>query len=384
MELPSSPANTITENPSSPTTESELIVSLNYSALTCTTPVLQSSVPPRIRRKRSYDQIHVNRRESRAKNKYQKLEIEYKQLKKSHSELIRQSRQQQTQIKNLKAQLSKTRIKLYEKMNTNRRNLKRVGKLRNVTGRVSDELQRNAQADRIIVQNMTQKLQQLDTEYCELEEKYKEAKEKIEEFLNGTNIPKTKEGNKFTNDIRILYYRLLAEQIPPGKIEKSIKIVVESLFPQIDAKNLQLPKASLGSKMRSCELPTVSKAHQASVLSESDSYHVNSDGTTLNQKKVQGFLVNGMTLGITDVSDGSAKAAVDSLDLQFKVIREVGKELGIKGSEDIGWRLIDSVMSDQASTQKSFNPLGPLINFSRGQGCLNYFRVAVESFAFGV
>ena len=48
-------------------------------------------------------------------------------------------------------------------------------------------------------------------------------------------------------------------------------------------------------------------------------------GTTLNQKKVQGFLVNGMTLGITDVSDGSAKAAVDSLDLQFKVIREVGK-----------------------------------------------------------
>ena len=99
---------------------------------------------------------------------------------------------------------------------------------------------------------MTQKLQQLDTEYCELEEKYKEAKEKIEEFLN---IPKTKEGNKFTNDIRILYYHLLAEQIPPGKIEKSIKIVVESIFPQIDAKNLQLPKASLGSKMRSCELP---------------------------------------------------------------------------------------------------------------------------------
>ena len=33
---------------------------------------------------------------------------------------------------------------------------------------------------------------------------------------------------------------------------------------------------------------------------------------------------------------------------------------------------------------REFNPLGPLINFSRGQGCLNYFRVAVESFAFGV
>ncbi len=34
-----------------------------------------------------------------------------------------------------------------------------------------------------------------------------------------------------------------------------------------------------------------------------------------------------------------------------------GKELGIKGAEAIGWRLIGSLMSDQASTQKAFNRL---------------------------
>lgn len=129
------------------------------------------------------------------------------------------------------------------------------------------------------------------------------------------------------------------------------------MCPQIDAENVKLPKTSSASRMRSMEMPTVSKAHQASVLSCTDDYHVQSDGTTLNQQKVQGFLINGLTLGVTDVSDGSAQAAIESLDWQLKVIRNVGEELGIVGAETIGWRLVNSVMSDQASTQKAFNRL---------------------------
>ena len=101
----------------------------------------------------------------------------------------------------------------------------------------------------------------------------------------------------------------------------------------------------------------MSKAHQASIFSQTENYHVNSDGTTYNQKKVQGFLINGLTLGVADVCDGTAQAAIDSLDWQFKVIREVGKDLGIEGADTIAWRLIHSVMSDQASTQKAFNRL---------------------------
>ncbi len=85
------------------------------------------------------------------------------------------------------------------------------------------------------------------------------------------------------------------------------------------------------------------------------SLDLNSDGTTFNQKKVQGFLINGLTLGVSDVSDGSAQAVIDSLD--WLVIREVGKKLGIRGADGIGWRLVSSVMSDQASTQKAFNRL---------------------------
>jgi len=254
-------------------------------------------------------------------------------------------------------------------MASNRRNLKRIGalkyttrnKVHNISEQASNQLHQTQQhllAEKNMVKLMTEKIQELDEEYSELEEKYKEVKGKVEEFLEGHKyIPQTKEGQKFTNDIRTLYYRLLAEQIPPRKIEKSIKTVLETMCPHIDAENLKLPKTSLPSKMRSCELPTVSKAHQASILSEAENYHVNSDGTTFNQKKVQGFLINGLTLGVTDVSDGTAQAAIDSLDWQFKVIREVGKDLGIKGADTIGWRLIHSVMSDQASTQKAFNRL---------------------------
>ena len=72
---------------------------------------------------------------------------------------------------------------------------------------------------------------------------------------------------------------------------------------------------------------------------------------------MQGFLINGLTLVVADASDGTAEAAIDSRDWQFKVMREVGKDLGIDGADTIGWTLINSVMSDQASTQKAFNRL---------------------------
>ena len=59
---------------------------------------------------------------------------------------------------------------------------------------------------------------------------------------------------------------------------------------------------------------------------------------------MQGILIIGLTLGVADVSDGTAQAAIDSLEWQFKIIREVGKDLGIEGADTIGWRLIHSVM----------------------------------------
>ena len=44
--------------------------------------------------------------------------------------------------------------------------------------------------------------------------------------------------------------------------------------------------------MRREELPTVSRAQKASPLANTEALHINSDGTTLNQRKIAGAQVN--------------------------------------------------------------------------------------------
>jgi len=118
-------------------------------------------------------------------------------------------------------------------MASNRRNLKRIGalkyttrnKVHSISEQASNQLHQTQQhllAEKNTVKLMTEKIQELDEEYSELEEKYKEVKGKVEEFLEGHKyIPQTK-GQKFTNDIRKLYYRLLTEQIPPRKNNRRV------------------------------------------------------------------------------------------------------------------------------------------------------------------
>ena len=100
-----------------------------------------------------------------------------------------------------------------------------------------------------------------------------------------------------------------------------------------------------------------SSAHKATVLAEADNLDINSDGTTLNQKKVQGMLANGLVLGVEAVTNGSAQSSVEAFDRVLERIREVGTPLGMRGAENIDWTLIRSSMSDSASTQQAFNRL---------------------------
>ncbi len=68
-------------------------------------------------------------------------------------------------------------------------------------------------------------------------------------------------------------------------------------------------------------------------------------------------MVNGVTIGVTEVADGTALTAVEELDRLLKTIREVGQELGISHVDRVGWLLVQSLMSDQVSTQMAFNSL---------------------------
>ena len=91
------------------------------------------------------------------------------------------------------------------------------------------------------------------------------------------------------------------------------------------------------------------------MLSESPSHVLGSDGTTLNQRKVHGSRLGGLTDGVEPVADGSAKSLIAQLDKTFVAIRRVGEDLHLPNYRKIGWQLVGTVMSDQAATQKAFN-----------------------------
>lgn len=100
-------------------------------------------------------------------------------------------------------------------------------------------------------------------------------------------------GHIYTTAVRELYYKLLADQLPPAKISSTVKSVLKSFLPSVNVDKLRLPAESCASYMRREELTTINLAHNAASLLESGSLNLNCDGTTLCQKKLQGAAING-------------------------------------------------------------------------------------------
>ena len=171
----------------------------------------------------------------------------------------------------------------------------------------------------------------------------------------------TKDGGKvYTHAIRELYYSLLSNQIPPGKIEKTIRAILTCFFPSLKLDSLQLPSESCASYMRRHELATLSLAHKAtSVLKQAETgfLHLNTDGTTKCQKKIEGVALNGMVLSVNEVPDGSGDSMIDNISRELEKLRDIARALRLSNSDKINWTLIVSSSSDSASTQKRFNKL---------------------------
>ena len=172
---------------------------------------------------------------------------------------------------------------------------------------------------------------------------------------------KTKCGKTvYSPSIRKLYYTLLADQIPPSKICTMIKSVLKCFLPNLDVKNLQLPKEKCAGYMRSEELATVSMAHKASTISEyaqTGKLHLNTDGTTLQQNKLGGLAVNGMAISVNQLPDGSADSVIEDVSRELCKLRKMAQSLGLPNADAINWSLIQSSTSDSAATQKRFNKL---------------------------
>ena len=105
--------------------------------------------------------------------------------------------------------------------------------------------------------------------------------------------------------------------------------------------------------MRREELPTVSRAQKASTLANIEALHINSDGTTLNQRKIAGALVNGMVLGVHTVADGSANSALNAITEEFTKVKQVGAELQVP-TANITLKNVVASTSDGANTQTNF------------------------------
>ena len=180
---------------------------------------------------------------------------------------------------------------------------------------------------------------------------------------NGSFCFMTKSGRKqYLPAVRRLYYSLLADQIPPSKIRTTIKMVLKCFLPNLNVDDLQLPKERCAGYMRADELTTVSLAHKASAISEkaekmSGMLHMNTDGTTLQQKKINGVVIDDIVISVGEQVDGTSDSIVDHVSKELQKLREMARDLGLPNSESINWTLISCSTSDSASNQKKFNKL---------------------------
>ena len=163
-----------------------------------------------------------------------------------------------------------------------------------------------------------------DSYELELEECIQLLNDKITELEIGSNeqngnpvinlnTRKEGRGHQYTPTIRRLYYALLAERVPPGKIRNIVKCVLETMVPSTEIDNLQLPGQTCADYMRREELPTISRAHKAHKLGGSTSLDLGSDGTTKKLQKIGASSVNKLVRGVHDLPDGSTNATLEAI-----------------------------------------------------------------------
>ena len=165
--------------------------------------------------------------------------------------------------------------------------------------------------------------------------------------------------DRYSSEIRKLYYSLLADQIPVSKIAVIIRKVLKCFNPDKNVEDLRLPKKSCACYMRNEELKTICNAHKATILC-SDSgkckgIHLNTDGTTKQQQKLGGVVANGIVLGVDELPDEKAISAIEDISKEFEKLRKIAQMLDLPNPNSINWTLVISSMSDSAATQKRIN-----------------------------
>ena len=168
---------------------------------------------------------------------------------------------------------------------------------------------------------------------------------------------RTKEGKVFNTGVRQLHYSLLADGMAPAKIPGTIKSVLHCFVPDLDVDSIKLPHSRCAGYMRKEELKTISMAHKASTIVQSETLHLNSDGTTKFQKKIGGVAINGMVFSLNEVPDGTADSTIEDIARELDKLRDIARALKLSNPDKINWTLFASSTSDSAASQKRFNRL---------------------------
>ena len=106
---------------------------------------------------------------------------------------------------------------------------------------------------------------------------------------------------------------------------------------------------------------TIGEAHKASVickqLQDGKTLHLNTDGTTLAQRKINGIAINDKVISINEIHDGTAETVINDVSKQLQKLREMAFPLNLPNANSINWTLISSSSSDSAAAQKKLNKL---------------------------
>ena len=191
-------------------------------------------------------------REGRASNRYHKLQLQYKDISKSYSKIVKENKNLEQQVKMTQRKLNtqksraarlslanstKAKIKNLKASLKKARALLKIQHSENLQNKLN-RLKEQFKAECCKVQELQQHVQYLDEERLEL-------LAKLNELEVSNKVITELDGGTYSNEVRALYYQLLAYNVPSSKIEKIIIAVLNTFCPSINTSELSLPKLSL-------------------------------------------------------------------------------------------------------------------------------------------
>ena len=66
---------------------------------------------------------------------------------------------------------------------------------------------------------------------------------------------------------------------------------------------------------------------------------MNTDGTTLQQKKINGVVIDDIVISVGEQVDGTSDSIIDHVSKELQKLREMARDLGLPNSESINWTL---------------------------------------------